>query len=153
MATYLYINNILTPYNLGTELSTPVRATFFVSDEPLREHERWFTIEYAYKYEQPIGDTQDIQFRQDDTTVFEVPYQNNIKRYIIQLQITKNATNPKQITANLNMYSNIVGKNLNNKNANAINPITSNINLPSHMVQLYQKVQQVFDLQSLHHAQ
>ena len=73
--------------------------------------------------------------------------------YEVDIGTFKNATNPKQITANLNMYSNIVGKNLNNKNANAINPITSNINLPSHMVQLYQKVQQVFDLQSLHHAQ
>ena len=73
--------------------------------------------------------------------------------YEVDIGTFKNATNPKQITANLNMYSKIVGKNLNNKNANAINPITSNINLPSHMVQLYQKVQQVFDLQSLHHAQ
>ena len=33
---------------------------------------------------------------------------------MIQLQITKNATKPKQITANLNMYSKIVGMNLKN---------------------------------------
>jgi len=39
----------------------------------------------------------------------------------------KNATNPKQITANLNIYSRMVGINLKNKYPNAIKPITSNI--------------------------
>ena len=45
----------------------------------------------------------------------------------IHAQMNRNATNPKQITANLNPASMIAGANLKIRYATAMNPITSNI--------------------------
>lgn len=61
MAQYLQINDTLISYSLGDNLTSPSKVLFLVSDTQFSESERWFTIEYAYNYDQPIGDTQTIQ--------------------------------------------------------------------------------------------
>ena len=61
MAHYLQINDTLISYSLGDNLTSPSKVLFLVSDTQFSESERWFTLEYAYEYDQPIGDTQTIQ--------------------------------------------------------------------------------------------
>lgn len=61
MAQYLQINDTLISYSLGDNLTSPSKVLFLVSDTQFSDSESWFTIEYAYNYDQPIGDTQTIQ--------------------------------------------------------------------------------------------
>jgi len=58
---YLQTETDLISYELGDDINPPTKVLFLVSDAQLSDVDRRFTLEYAYEYAQPVGNTEDIQ--------------------------------------------------------------------------------------------